>query len=75
MKDRTHFEKKDNELLDFARTYLSESFPNPERQGCPPDGALRSLALTPKLRLKRQSRNTWQVARRVLRVIRSCSPN
>src|ERR1017187_9075169 len=48
MKDRTQFEKKDNELLDFARTYLSEGFPNPERQGCPPDGALRSLALNPK---------------------------
>jgi hypothetical protein len=49
MKDRTHFEKKDSELLDFARTYLSESFPNPERQGCPPDGALRSLAVNPNL--------------------------
>jgi len=49
MKDRTHFEKKDNELLDFARTYLSESFPNPERQGCPPDGALRSLVVNPNL--------------------------
>jgi len=49
MKDRTQFEKKDNELLDFARTYLSESFPNPERQGCPPDDALRSLALNPSL--------------------------
>jgi hypothetical protein len=49
MKDRTHFEKKDNELLDFARTYLSESFPNPERQGCPPDNALRSLSLNPNL--------------------------
>lgn len=49
MKDRTQFEKKDSELLDFARTYLSDSFPNPERQGCPPDGALRSLALNPNL--------------------------
>jgi hypothetical protein len=49
MKDRTQFEKKDNELLDFARTYLSDGFPNPERQGCPPGGALRSLALNPKL--------------------------
>jgi hypothetical protein len=49
MKDRTHFEKKDKGLLDFARTYLSEGFPNPERQGCPPDGALRSLALNPSL--------------------------
>jgi len=49
MKDRTHFEKKDNELLDFARSYLSDGFPNPERQGCPPDGALRSLALNPSV--------------------------
>ena len=49
MKDRTQFEKKDNELLDFARSYLSDGFPNPERQGCPPDGALRSLALNPSL--------------------------
>jgi hypothetical protein len=49
MKDRTQFEKKDSELLDFARTYLSEGFPNPERQGCPPDGALRSLAVNPNL--------------------------
>jgi len=49
MKDRTQFEKKDNELLDFTRSYLSDGFPNPERQGCPPDGALRSLALNPSL--------------------------
>jgi hypothetical protein len=48
MKDRRDFEKKDSELLDFARSYLSESFPNPERQGCPPDGALRSLAFDPR---------------------------
>jgi len=34
-------------LLDFARTYLSEAFPNPDRQGCPPDTALRSLAFNP----------------------------
>jgi hypothetical protein len=49
MKDRTQLEKKDSELVDFARTYLSDGFPNPERQGCPPDGALRSLALNPNL--------------------------
>lgn len=36
------------DLLDFARSYLSEAFPNPDRQGCPPDAALRSLALNPK---------------------------
>jgi hypothetical protein len=47
MKDRKAFEKKDKDLLDFAQSYLSEAFPNPDRQGCPPDAALRSLALSP----------------------------
>src|SRR5256884_3767016 len=40
-------EKSGRELLDFARSYLSEAFPNPDRQGCPPDAALRSLAFNP----------------------------
>src|SRR5258708_3262685 len=47
MKDRGAFEKKDKDLLDFAHSYLSEAFPNPDRQGCPPDAALRSLAFSP----------------------------
>lgn len=47
IKDRAALEKKDRELLDFARSYLSEAFPNPDRQGCPPDAALHSLALNP----------------------------
>ncbi len=47
MKDRRAFEKKDKDLLDFAHYYLSEAFPNPDRQGCPPDAALRSLSLSP----------------------------
>src|SRR5712664_2856600 len=47
MKDRRAFEKKDKDLLDFAHSYLSEAFPNPDRQGCPPDAALRSLSLSP----------------------------
>jgi len=47
MKDRRAFKKKDKDLLDFAHSYLSEAFPNPDRQGCPPDAALRSLALSP----------------------------
>ena len=47
MKDRRAFEKKGKHLLDFARSYLSEAFPNPDRQGCPPDAALRSLAFNP----------------------------
>src|SRR5260370_21896840 len=48
MKDRRAFEKKDKDLLDFAHSYLSEAFPNPDRQGCPPDATLRSLAFNPK---------------------------
>ena len=47
MKDRRAFKKKDKDLLDFAHSYLSEGFPNPDRQGCPSDTALRSLALSP----------------------------
>src|SRR6267143_4868006 len=47
IKDRAASEKKSRELLDFARSYLSEAFPNPDRQGCPPDAALRSLAFNP----------------------------
>jgi hypothetical protein len=48
MKDRRAFDKKDKDLLDFARSYLSEAFPNPDREGCPPDSALRSLAFNPR---------------------------
>jgi hypothetical protein len=46
--DRAAPEKSGRDLLDFARTYLSTAFPNPDRGGCPPDGALRSLALNPR---------------------------
>jgi len=46
-KDRRGFETKGKDLLDFARSYLSEAFPNPDHQGCPPDAALRSLAFNP----------------------------
>jgi hypothetical protein len=45
--DRRAFERRGKDLLDFARAYLSEAFPNPDRQGCPPDAALRSLAFNP----------------------------
>ena len=37
--------RKEEELLVFARSYLSDAFPNPERKGCPPDDALRAMAL------------------------------
>src|ERR1700745_3107820 len=46
-KDGRAFERGGKDLLDFARSYLSEAFPNPERRGCPPDAALRSLAFNP----------------------------
>jgi len=38
---------REQDLLGFARSYLSEAFPNPERQACPPDNALRVLAFGP----------------------------
>src|SRR5438309_6766322 len=47
IKNRAALETKKRELLDSARSYLSEAFPNPDRQGCPPDAALRSLAFNP----------------------------
>ena len=45
-KTRRVFERE-QDLLDFTRSYLSEDFPNPERKGCPPDDALRVLAFAP----------------------------
>ena len=47
LKDRRASEKKSKDVLDFARSYLSEAFPNPDRQGCPSDSSLRSLAFNP----------------------------
>jgi hypothetical protein len=46
-KKRRVFERE-QDLLEFARSYLSEAFPNPERKGCPPNNALRVLASRPK---------------------------
>src|SRR5215470_18084076 len=62
-KDRRGFETKGKDLLDFARSYLSEAFPNPDRTGCPPDAALRSLVFNPR---ESQSGVTEHLA--------SCSP-
>jgi hypothetical protein len=47
-KKRRVFERE-QDLLDFTRSYLSEDFPNPERKGCPPDDALRGLASRPMM--------------------------
>ena len=38
---------REQDLLEFARSYLSEAFPNPERKGCPSNNALRVLASRP----------------------------
>jgi hypothetical protein len=62
-KDRRGFETKGKDLLDFARSYLLGAFPNPDRQGCPPDAALRALAFNPT---ENQSGVTEHLA--------SCSP-
>jgi hypothetical protein len=45
-KKRRVFEREQG-LLEFTRSYLSEDFPNPERKGCPPDDTLRLLANRP----------------------------
>jgi hypothetical protein len=39
--------EREQYLLKFARSYLSEAFPNSERKGCPPDDTLRLLANRP----------------------------
>jgi len=39
--------RRDEELLAFARSYLSDAFPNPQRTGCPTDDALRLMAFRP----------------------------
>ena len=41
-------EIKEEEFLGFAKSYLSEAFPNPQRIGCPPDSELSRLAEHPR---------------------------
>src|SRR5215475_13514663 len=57
------FETKDKDWRDFGRSYLSVFCPNPDRQGCPPDAALRAIAFNPR---ESQSGVTEHLA--------SCSP-
>jgi hypothetical protein len=35
------------EFCGFAKSYLSEAFPNPQRIGCPPDSDLQRMAEHP----------------------------
>src|SRR5258706_350108 len=46
VKNQSAFEEKSKDLLDFARNYLSNAFPNPHREGPPPATPPRSLAWT-----------------------------
>jgi hypothetical protein len=47
MKQYPRNRREENRLVSFARSYLAESFPNPDRVGCPAEGALRRLAESP----------------------------
>jgi hypothetical protein len=48
-KDRPEFSDEFNEaeFFGFAKSYLSEAFPNPQRIGCPPDSELQRMAEHP----------------------------
>ena len=46
-KNHRTIEYKDKALFDFAHSYLMDTFPNPNRQGCPSESALQSLAVSP----------------------------
>lgn len=40
-------EFNEDEFFGFAKSYLSEAFPNPQRIDCPPDSALQQMAEHP----------------------------
>jgi hypothetical protein len=41
-------EINEEEFFGFAKSYLSEAFPNPQRIDCPPDSELTRLAEHPR---------------------------
>jgi hypothetical protein len=47
-----------DEFLRFAKSYLSEAFPNPQRIGCPPDWELIRMSEHRTLNFMPQSVNT-----------------
>ena len=46
-KQRQSDDYNDAEFLGFAKSYLSEAFPNPQRVGCPLDSDLQHMAERP----------------------------
>ena len=49
MKRNPRTRENEERLFGFARSYLAEAFPNPDRIGCPPVGELQRLAELPRL--------------------------
>src|SRR5260370_13935071 len=47
MRQRHTVTMNEEKLLSFARSYLADGFPNPERRGCPSSQALQRLAKQP----------------------------
>ena len=48
MPKRERREISEREFFGFAKSYLSEAFPNPQRIDCPPDSELTRLAERPR---------------------------
>jgi hypothetical protein len=48
MQNKKRRTTSEEEFFGFAKSYLSEAFPNRQRTGCPPDSELTCLAERPK---------------------------
>jgi hypothetical protein len=62
-------EISEQEFLDFAKSYFSEAFPNPQRIGCPSDWELIRMSEHPKENFMLRSANTFATAPLVFAVI------
>jgi hypothetical protein len=48
MRNKNRKELNEEEFFGFAKSYLSEAFPNPQRIDCPPDSDLTRFAEHPR---------------------------
>jgi hypothetical protein len=48
MRGRQRRKSHEEQFFGFAKKYLSEAFPNPQRIDCPPDSELSKLAAQPR---------------------------